>query len=272
MHRGKLMDGEGLMHPSANYDLIEITRQLLMNRIVVNLLDSRSPDALFYQASTLLRDGYIMSSTYQKSLALHDVTSVGSTYVSVGAPFVFIRSGIDTPVAPLKRKRDLLQGDGFSLFQTRSGVRGHDFDMVVLKSTRDLMSESPKERLARLFYSQIRAMTFAHSYYLTKLDEGRLPQSRHLSPAIGAMIERIKEFVPVAGDSRDAETCRELRSILDNTDVNVDRLSSEVERRLKPRRASKILSRVFTYFDKKADKAIEAAAITATKQVLASSP
>ncbi len=260
------------MHPSASYDLIGIARQLLMNRIVVNLLDSRSPDALFYQTSTLLRDGYIMSSTNQKSLALHDITSVGSTYVSVGAPFIFIRSGVDTPVTRIKRKRDLLQGDGFSLLQTRSGVRGHDFDTVVLESTRDLMSESPKERLARLFYSQIRAITFAHSHYLTKMDEGEFPRSRHLAPAIGAMIERIKGLVPVADDSRDGETCRELRSILDNTDVSVDQLSSEIERRLKSGRLLRILSWVLTYFDKKADKAIEAAASTATKQFLASSP
>lgn len=43
-----------LMHPSTNYDLLEITSQLLTNRIVVNLPDTRSLDAPFYQASNLL--------------------------------------------------------------------------------------------------------------------------------------------------------------------------------------------------------------------------
>ena len=261
-----------LMHPSENYDLVGITSQLLASRVIVSLLDSRSPDSLFYRASSLLRDGYIMSSTYQKSLAAYDVTFVSSTYVDVGAPFVFIRSSADTPIARMKRKRELLQGDGFSLFQTRSGVKGREFDTIILESTRDLMSESPKERLSRLFYSQIRAITFAHSYYLAKLDEGKFPRSGHLSPAIGSMIQRIRELTPVSGDLRDAETCKELRTILNNSDVNVDQLSSEVERRLKPRRAPKIFSRLFTYFDKKADIAIGAAASTATKQVLASSP
>jgi len=85
------------------------------------------------------------------------------------------------------------------------------------------------------------------------------------------MIERIKGLVPVVGDSRDAETCKELRNILDNTDVNVDQLSSEIKQRLKPRRTLNMLSWVFSYFDRKADKAIEAAAITATKQLLAGS-
>ena len=143
-----------------------------------------------------------MSITYQKSLAVHDITSVGSTYVNVGAPFVFIRSSVNTPIAPIKRRRDLLQGDGFSLFQTHSGVRGHSFTTVVLESTRDLMSESPKGRLARLFYTHMRTMTFAHSHYLAKLDEGKLPRSGHLLQAIGAMVERIKGLVPIQGDLR----------------------------------------------------------------------
>lgn len=261
-----------LMHPSAKYDLIGITSQLLLNTVVINLLDRRSPNTIFHQASPLLRDGYIMSSTKQDSFVLHDVASVGSTYVGVGAPFVFIRSSGDTPLSPTKHRRDLLQGDGFSLFQTRSGIGGRSIDVLVLESNRSVTSESARERLARLFYSQIRAITFAHSYYLTKLDEGRLPRSRHLAPALAAMIDRIKGLVPVTGDLRDGDTCRELRSILDNTNVDVQQLADEIERRLKPRRAFQLLAQVFTYFDKKADKVIEAAAITATKQVLSSGP
>lgn len=162
-----------LTHPSAKYDILQITTDLLATTIVANLLDRRSLDAPFYQAAPLLRDGYIMSSTSNKGLLVHNVASVGSVYVSVGAPFVFIRSGIDTPIASIKRKRNLLQGDGFSLFQTHSGMKEQSFNTVVLESTRDLMSESPQERLARLFYSQIRVITFVHSYYLAKLDEGK---------------------------------------------------------------------------------------------------
>ena len=147
--------------------------------------------------------------------------------------------------------------------------------MAVLASNRDLSLEAPKERLVRLFYSQIRALTFAHSHYLSKLDDGKLNRSVHLGPSIKAMVERIKSLSPVEDDPRDAETCADMRQILNNADVDVERLAGEIERYFQPSRLSRLqalASKFFGYFDRKADKAIEAAASTATKQMMSSGP
>lgn len=257
-----------LMPISHHYDISAIARQLLTNIVLFNLPDTRKMRAPFFRASNYLRDGYIMSSTKQRSLAQYDVASVASSYVSVGAPFIFIRSSVDTPITPIRQRRDLLRSDDFSLFKTRLGVQGRNFDVLVLESERDLMSESAKERLARLFYSQIRAIMFAHSHYIAKVDERKFPPSHQLVPAIAAMIERIRSLVPVEGDLTDRQTCQQLRSMLGNSDVDVNLLAKELEQRLKKRRLPKMLHWCFSYLDRKADKAIEAAASTATVQVL----
>ena len=86
------------------------------------------------------------------------------------------------------------------------------------------------------------------------------------------MIERIKTLVPVADDLTDQQTCRDLGSILANIDIDVDQLAEEIEQRVRPKKFLNTISQVFGYFDKKADKAIEAAASTATKQILTAGP
>jgi hypothetical protein len=259
-------------HPDAEYDISAIAAPVLIKSVVVNLLDGRSPEVPLYHSSELLRDGYLMSSTKQKELAVHDVASVGSRYVSVGSPFVFIRAGRETKLRQIKLRRDLLRGLDYSFFRTRLKIKGQELDTVVLSSNRELSSEAPKERLARLFYSQIRALTFAHSHYLSKLSDGKVNRPAHLGPSIKAMIERIKSLSPLDGDPRDADTCADMRQILDNADVDVERLAREIERYFQPSRLRAFASMFFGYVDRKADKAIEAAASTATKQMLSSGP
>lgn len=180
-----------------------------------------------------LRDGYIMSSTKGRSLKVYDIESVGASYVNVGSPFAFIRSSSATRVSRLKQKRDLIDSKNTQLFITRSGVHNQNFDTVVLSSASDLDSESPLERLARLFYCQIRALTFAHSFYLRQVDDGKIAGSNRLEPAIEALIERIKGLSPIEGSAHDRDTCEALRKILENADINTSALAKEIERRLK---------------------------------------
>lgn len=266
------IDQVSLLYPGTEYDILEIARPVLMKDVIVNLLDGRSDEIPLFQASALLRDGYIMSSTQQKSLSVHDVASIGTTYVNVGTPFVFIRASAETPICAIRQRRNLILRSDFSLFQTRSGVRGRNFDTVVITSRHDESAETPRERLARLFYTQIRSLTFAHSHYLTQVGEGKIGVSSHLAPSIGAMIERIKGLMPLDGNTRDQTTCDDLRAILENADIDVNLLAREIEDCLRPNRYLKLAARIFGYFDRKADKMIEAAASTATKQMLSSGP
>ena len=76
-------------HPDMEYEISAVAKAVLLKNVIVSLLDGRSSEIPLYQASELLRDGYIMSSTKQKERAVHDLSSVGSRYVTVGNPFVF---------------------------------------------------------------------------------------------------------------------------------------------------------------------------------------
>ena len=135
------IDAFAVQNAAAEYDVVAISKQTLTQEVKICLLDGRIEKSLFSDATALLRDGYIMSSTKQNSLSTFDLASVGSTYVSVGAPFVFIRSSPLTKVSRLKQKRDLIKSRGLTLIQTRSGVHGQNFDTIVLPSERDLEDE-----------------------------------------------------------------------------------------------------------------------------------
>jgi hypothetical protein len=252
----------------AEYDVAAISKQILSREVSLHLLDGRIEKCSFYRAMIPLRDGYIMSSSRGASLNTYDIDSVGSSYVSVGAPFVFIRSSPTTKIARVKQKRHLIDNENTSLFVTRSGVHNQNFDTIVLPSARELDSESPEERLARLFYSQIRALTFAHSFYLRQIDDRKIAGSNRLEPAIQSLIDRIKGLSPIENSAGDQETCNDLKNLLENSDINVTALAKEIESRLRPRGIRKLMSRVLGYFDEKANIAIEAAASTATKQML----
>lgn len=261
--------------PSAEYDVVEISKQILTREVMVHILDHRVIKCDFYKASIPLRDGYILSSTKNGSIKKYDIELVGSSYVSVGAPFVFIRASSNTRILRVKQRRDLIDSQNKSFFITRSGVHNQSFDTIVLASSRNLDSESAQERLARLFYSQMRALSFAHSFYLRKVDERKIAGPNHLAPAVEALVERLKALTPLDGNVDDRDTCETMREILRNADIDISALVREIDRSLKPRPATKLISRVFSYsgkifryFDKKADKAIEAAASTATKHIL----
>jgi hypothetical protein len=254
--------------PAAEYDVVTLAKQILTSEAEINLLDGRIFKGPLHKAPIALRDGYILSSTRNNKLNIYDIETVGSNYVSVGAPFVFIRSSQATKISRIQQKRMLIDEHNLSLIATRSGVRNQHFDTVVMQSREDLDAETARERFARLFYTQIRALSFAHSFYLKQVDGGRIAGSSRLEPAIEALIERLKGLVPMENDTRDKSTCSTMREIISNMDIDPSGLSKEIQKRLKPGWIRKQLSRVFSYVDKKADKAIEAAASTATKHVL----
>lgn len=254
--------------PAAEYDVVTLAKQILTSEAEIHLLDGRIFKGPLHKAPIALRDGYILSSTRNNKLNIYDIETVGSNYVSVGVPFVFIRSSQATKISRIQQKRMLIDEHNLSLIATRSGVRNQHFDTVVMQSREDLDAETARERFARLFYTQIRALSFAHSFYLKQVDGGRIAGSSRLEPAIEALIERLKGLVPMENDTRDKSTCSTMREIISNMDIDPSGLSKEIQKRLKPGWIRKQLSRVFSYVDKKADKAIEAAASTATKHVL----
>lgn len=250
------------------YDIIAISKKILESEMNIKLLDGRIFFHSFYKSMAALRDGYILSSTQNNRMKAYDVESIGSTYVSVGSPFIFIRSSPRTEISKVKQKRNIVDSGDTSLFLARSGVHGQHFDIVVMPSKGDLDAEAPNERLIRLFYTQIRTLTFAHSYYLKQVDAKKLAISNCLEPAVEALIERLKNLAPVNGDAHDRDTCDAMRKIIHNMDIDPLGLAKEIEKRLKKGRVRKQLSRFFKYFDDKADKAIEAAASAATKHLL----
>jgi hypothetical protein len=85
---------------------------------------------------------------------------------------------------------------------------------------------------------------------------------------VQALLERLTTLSPVEGQEDDELTCNELRKILRSSDVDVRRLAREIEAQINPGWLRRNLGGLFGYFDRKADKAVEAAASTATKQLL----
>ncbi len=142
---------------------------MLQNDLRVELLDDREMTQSFSGAAQALRDAWLLSSTRTKDLRTFDIETVGSRYVGVGDPFIFIRSGRETKLLVEKQRRDLCRNDGLQLFLTRSGRQGQSFDVAVIPSVASLSAEASRERLARLFYIQIRVLAYAHSFYLRQV-------------------------------------------------------------------------------------------------------
>ncbi|MFC3170335.1 hypothetical protein [Paracoccus fontiphilus] len=269
---------EGSIHEIARsegrveYSTAELAAQVLQSDLRLDLLDDREIKLSFSSAAQALRDAWILSSTKSKSLGTFDIETVGSKYVGVGAPFVFIRSGRETKLRSEKQRRDLFRSEDLEFFLTRSGKQGQSFDVAVIPSGASLSAETPKERLARLFYIQIRTIAFAHSFYLRQVASGKIAGPNLLEPAIQALLGRLSTLEPREGDQTDELACHEMSEILRRTDLSPAQLASEIEKMIKPGVLRRWFGGIFGYADKKVDLAIEAAAGAATTHLLSSGP
>lgn len=257
---------------TVEYSASDIAAQMLQNDIRVKLLDDREINQSFSGAAKALRDAWLLSSTKTKDLNTFDIETVGSKYVGVGAPFIFIRSGRETKLKMEKQLRSLFRNDGLELFLTRSGRQGQSFDVAVIPSVASLSEETARERLARLFYTQIRVLAYAHSFYLRQVAAGNISGPTSLEPAIQALLERLSSLEPAEGDRADELACHEMSEILRRTDVSPAQLATEIERLVKPGILRRWFGGFWGYADRKVDIAIEAAAGTATTHLLNSGP
>lgn len=269
---------EGSIHEIARsdgrvgYSTTALAGQVLRQDLRVELLDGRELTQPISGAAQALRDSWILSSTKNKALNTFDIETVGSKYVGVGSPFVFIRSGRETKIERERQKRDLSRRDDLEFFLARSGEHGQSFDVAVIPSVASLSAETSRERLARLFYIQIRGLAFAHSFYLRQVASGSISGPKSLEPAIGALLQRLASLEPAEGDRTDELTCNEMSQILRQIDLRPDQLASELEELVKPGLLRRIFGGFFGYADRKVDLAIEAAAGTATTHLLSSGP
>nr|WP_323780437.1 hypothetical protein [Amylibacter sp.] len=267
---------EGTIHEIARsegrieYCTTELAAEVLQNDLRVELLDGRKLTQSFVGAANALRDGWILSSTKNKALNSFDIENVGSKYVGVGAPFIFIRAGRETKIKPDRQKRELFRNDGLELFLARSGMHGQSFDVAVIPSVVSLSEETSRERLARLFYIQIRVLSYAHSFYLRQVAAGKISGPKSLEPAIQALLERLSDLEPVEGSQADDLACHEMSEILRRTDLVPAQLAAEIDQMVKPGFMRRWFGGFFGYADKKVDIAIEAAAGTATTHLLSS--
>jgi hypothetical protein len=253
------------------FDPAAISRQMLESDISLHLLDDRVEVCPSVKSQSYLRDGYLLSSTRSDALSEYDIATVGSRYVGVGAPFVVIRAGAETPLLRQKRMRPLLVQNDMEAFGISSGADEQNFDTVVIKSAAALNAETAHERLLRLIYTQLRTLLFAHKFYLDGHDDGTMPKSSGLKQAISAMLERMKALTPLEGDRHDAETCAMMVEIVKRFDVDLAKLADEVSNHLKPNWLRRNVGRFFGYLDKKGDIAIEAASTAATQKLLGGS-
>lgn len=252
---------------SVNFDPIAVVKQLLTKSVQIQIPDGRRIESDFVNASEALRDSYIISSTANAKLSQFDISSVGANFVSVGMPFAFLRAGHETPIVRPKGHRPLFSGS-FDMFGAPSGCHVRNIDSVVIASKESLDSETQQERFARLFYTQIRALSFAHSFFLKQVDNKNFAGTSPLEPAVTAMLDRLQNLTPVEDDPNDALLCSEMAKIVENSDVNAERLSQEIDKRFKKGFFRRHFSGIFRKIDQKTDVAIEAAVSTATKHAL----
>ena len=255
-----------VMEGKVEYSASEVALQFLKSNIRVKLLDDREILQPFFRAVNALRDGWLLSSTKSSLLKTFDIESVGANYVGVGHPFVFIRTGHNTMVGEERQSRVLLKNPGFEFFVTRSGVHHQNFDTAVISSKGKFDDETAKERLARLYYSQIRTLAFAHSFYLRQVSLGKIEAPKVLESAIRSLLDRLKNLQPVE-DQGDEIVCSELRELLQNADIDPVRLAREIEEQVRPGLVRRNLGSFLSYFDRKTNIAIEAAASTATTRL-----
>lgn len=249
------------------YDPLVVIKKLLSKPVDIHVLDKRRFHLEFKNASHVLRDSYLLSSTKNDSSNKYDIDKVSSHYVDVGRPFVFLRSGKETPILTVRDKRPLVS-EGFEMFGARSGVQGRSIDAVIIQSPSSTKREIDKERLARLTYTRLRALSFAHSFYLKQVDRKKLKGRSPLQPAIASMLDRLQDLAPLEVDTYDASVCKTMSEIVKNSDIDPSLLAEEINKRFKPRWFQKLIPGFFKFLDKKTDVAIEAAASTATKQAL----
>ncbi|UJW75793.1 hypothetical protein [Rhizobium sp. SL42] len=250
------------------YDIAAIAKQMLQSTLSLHLLDERVQTSAVLKAPNHLRDGYLLSSTKTGALSEYDLTTVGSRYVGVGTPFLVVRVGNETPLVQQKRARTLLDDNGVQAFTISSGATQQGFDTFVINSPNSLNEESPKERLVRLFYTQIRTILFAHSYYLDGYDKGTFPKFIKIHDAVSALVTRLESLPPIEDDKNDAETCRIMSDILKKSDVDITMLTGEITKHLKPSWLQRKARAFFKIMDRKSDVAIEAAATAATQRLL----
>ena len=261
-----------LRTPRARYSPSRIASQLLRKELRIDLLDGRTILQPIFKSMIGLRDGWLLSSTKTEALKEFSIEEVGSNYVGVGSPFVFVRAGRETKIVKEPQKRTLIDTDQMELFLTRSGIHGQDFDVSVIPSEFPLDGESAKERVARLFYTQARTIAFAQSFYMRQILSRKISGPSAIESSVKALLDRLSNLNPLADSEIDSFTCKEMSRVLQNADIDVKRMAQEISETIRPHWFWRTLSPIFNYFDKKADKAIEAAAATATKQLLSGSP
>ncbi|WP_168199174.1 hypothetical protein [Pseudorhodobacter turbinis] len=250
-----------------SYSAEKVISQLLEKDVSINLPDGRIEDCVLFRASNALRDSYLSSSTKSSMINQYDIASVGVDYVSVGSPYAFLRSGNEAPLSFSKSCRPLYSGD-YEFLGSRSGLQGREIDATIIMSKLSMNEESAEERFVRLFYTQLRALAFGHSFYTRQIDSKKFSGSSPLMLSTAAMIDRLSNLIPIEGSDRDAELCQTLKTIVANSDIDPSRMASEIERRLKKTMLSRFGSWLFRNIDRKSDVAIEAAASTLTKHVL----
>lgn len=249
------------------YNAVNLARDILASEIKIKLLDGRELTGEMRSASPAICDAYIWSSTTSSLHNTYVASKISHQYVSVGEPYVFIRAGNQTPVAPAPDFRPLFSGE-YLMHGAITGTFGRVIDTIIINSKRSMDDESAHERFSRLFYTQIRAILFAHSFYLRQIDDGKFSGQSEMQSSVSAMLDRIKNLIPLDGNSRDAEICAAMSSIVESSDIEPARLTAELKASFKPGLMSRTLRRLLPYFDKKVDLAVEAAASTVTKHVL----
>ncbi len=250
------------------FDAAKLATQLLNAEVRTHLLDDRTLTTTFENLMPNLRDGWLLSSTRTDSLDTYDISNVGQRYVQVGKPFLFVRASNSTPLVAHPSHRALVNTDKLRFSLARSGVQRQNFDLALIQSNEDINRETAIERLARLFYTQSRTLAYAHSFYLRQVSSGAIKGENKLSSSLEALVERLRNLSPSENDTYDETTCEQMQEILRNADIDTKQLSQEIHDSIRPNLLARLFGGIGRYADKKLDISIEAAASTATKQIL----
>lgn len=87
------------------YDILKLSRSILTAPIQINLLDGRYFSGKFLQASSAILDAYIWSTTKSDQYNQYVASGICRKYVTVGSPYVFVRSGNQTPAINIVNSR-----------------------------------------------------------------------------------------------------------------------------------------------------------------------
>lgn len=250
------------------YDPVEIAHQVMRTALELHLLDGRVIGTEACKSVELLRDGYLLSSTKTSALHQHNVAEVGSKYVSVGKPFVVIRSNPETPAADVKHRRDVFRKPEIRAFLLSSGIPNQRFDTLFIDSPELWNEETARERLTRIVYTQMRVLLYVYSVYLDRVESGEISGRSLLTKAIAGLVTRIETLLPIPENSEDQLTCELMRELIGKLDINPSALAIEIEKTLQVGWLRRNVGKVFGFVDRKSDVAIEAAASTITETML----